>query len=97
MTANSTSTSGHRIFSAIYPSGNRFKDLHQLWITATKETGHLRNSSPDGGSIHTQTLQTKGQLMPDFIGDDLAVGILHHETDFLRTGCGYLPRPKAHR
>ena len=52
----------------------------------TKETGHFRHSSPDGGSVHPKALQTEGQLMPDLIGDDLAFGVLHHKTDFCGLG-----------
>ena len=49
-----------------------------------EEAGHLRDSAPDLGVAYAQTLQTEGQLVPDLVGDDLAVRGLEDEADLRR-------------
>ena len=44
--------------------------------------GHLRHTQAHGFLVAAQALQAEGQLVPDLIGNDLAVRVLHDETDF---------------
>ena len=46
--------------------------------------GHFRYPGPHGGLVTAQAFQTEGQLVPDFVGDDLVVGVLHDIADFRR-------------
>ena len=43
--------------------------------------GHFRHPQAHGLLVAAQTLQPEGQLVPHFVGDDLAVGILHDKAD----------------
>ena len=50
-------------------------------ILDTKVAGHFRNSGTHGLLVTAQGFQAKCQLMPDLIGNDLVIRILHHIAD----------------
>ena len=47
----------------------------------SEEGGHFRHPAADGGGIISQAFQAEGQLVPDFIRDDLILRTLLHEAD----------------
>ena len=46
-----------------------------------EKAGHFRHPTPNGGIVHAKAFQTKSQLMPNLIGDDLAVRVLKDKAD----------------
>ena len=50
-------------------------------VLNTEIAGHFGNSGPHGLLGTAQAFQPEGQLVPDLVGNDLVVGILHHIAD----------------
>ena len=46
--------------------------------------GHFRHPAAHGLLVAAQALQAEGQLVPDLVGDDLVIGVLHNKADFPR-------------
>ena len=44
--------------------------------------GHLSHPQAHGFLIAAQTLQTESKLVPDLVGHDLVIGVLHNIADF---------------
>ena len=51
-----------------------------------EEAGHLSHSSTNCSILKAQAFQPEGKLVPDLVGDDLAVRILEDEADFFSLG-----------
>ena len=71
---------GGQVQQLLLPPGE-FADILMEPALDAEVAGHLRHAQAHGALVAAQALQPEGQLVPDLVGDDLAVRILHHIAD----------------